>query len=123
MSYVATNIDPGASPSVPVATVSEGGANLQVVKTAGAASATVGRVTITQTATLIAAANATRKVIRIQSHGMFDIDLGGSGVVAGAGFRLMGSDGAMVELTHKGAIYGIVATGLTTTISFVEESD
>lgn len=123
MSYGNRSIDPGATPTAPVAVVVIDGEEVQVVATAGATSWNTGRVTIADTATLIAAARSTRKILRIQNHSSVDVDLGPNGVVAGGGYRLFGSDGAEKELTHRAAVYGIVATGLTAVVSFEEEFD
>ena len=88
----------------------------------GAASMGNGQVSISDTATLIVAANATRRGVIIVNHGTTDVYIGAPTVTTSAGLLLAGTKGASISLGYKGAVQGIVATG-SQVISYLEVYD
>jgi hypothetical protein len=91
----------------------------------GAANIAASQVSVTSTATLISAARTgapgTGRVdITIENFGSTDVFLGGSGVTISTGMKLPGNPGANTTITTTAAIYGIVASGNTQTVSALE---
>ncbi len=75
-----------------------------------ASSITPAQVTVTTSATLIKAADASRKSVTVQNVGSADVFLGGSGVATGDGYKLAAGSAFTFSGTSA-AIYGIVASG------------
>lgn len=71
------------------------------------------RVTVTDTATKISAVDgspvAGHSLTVINRHATDSIDLGGSGVVSGAGFELKASENVTVDLSEGEELFGIAA--------------
>jgi hypothetical protein len=88
----------------------------------GSGSFATGQVSITTTATSIAAARTTRRAIMVINHGTTEVFLGASGVTTTTGIKLENVDGASISLPIVGALFGIVAAG-TQTVSFIEVFD
>lgn len=78
-------------------------------------------VSVTTAATLIQAANGSRRALAVQNIGGADVYLGGSGVTAGAGYPLP-AGGTYRTAEFSGAIYGIVSTG-TVKVRALEETN
>lgn len=68
-----------------------------------------GAVSVSTTATVIKAANASRELIIIRNNGGTSIFIGDSGVTTSDGYEL--EAGQSVNLFTEDAIYGIVASG------------
>lgn len=77
------------------------------------------QVSVTTSATQIAASRAGRRSITIINEGTTVVRLGVSGVTTGTGAYLAGVAGASVTLETEAAVYGIVGSG-TQTVSCIE---
>ncbi len=76
------------------------------------------QVSVTTSATLIAAARAGRRSITVEQLGTTAVYLGATGVTTATGVLLPGTVGSSVTLNFTGALYGIVATGTQTVAEF-----
>lgn len=97
-----------------------------VVITTGTGMTPVASVSVATTATLIAAADSTRKKTTIQNLGMQDVFISGTNTVVGTGAALglngiKLQPGALYEWTNTGAIYGI-AVGAASVVSINTET-
>ena len=72
------------------------------------------------TATSVKAANANRKALTIKNVGTKDVYLGNSTVTTSNGFKLAAGEG-LSDIRSTAAIYGICASGESTTVCFWEE--
>lgn len=82
---------------------------------------TAGQVSITTTATLIAAANNSRMRLLVTNLGTTTLYIGGSGVTSTTGHVLQGIAGYPMALRTTAAVYGITASG-SQSISYLEET-
>lgn len=70
-----------------------------------------GNVSVAVTATVIRAANEKRTYLIIYNNGTANVFVGDdASVTTSNGFPLI-STGSWIEMTYKGAVYGIVASG------------
>ena len=90
------------------------------VNMGGLANLAHGQVTIGATATMIKAANTSRKALTIKNVGAVDVYIGGSGVTTANGFKLESGE-AVSDIRSTAAIYGIRATDGAGTVCFWEE--
>lgn len=90
---------------------------------AGAANAATGQVSVTTTATLVAASRATRRSVKVTNTGTTDVYVGyTSGVTTSTGDLLVGIKGAFISVPTTSAVYAIVASG-SVSVSYVEVYD
>lgn len=78
-----------------------------------------GQVTISTTATLIAAARPERTSVTLVNGGATDVFIGGPAVTITTGVLLVGTKGTQLPLYGGESVYGVVGTG-TAVVSFVE---
>ena len=90
------------------------------VNIGGLASLAHGQVTIGSTATMIKAANTSRKAITIKNIGAVDVYIGNSGVTTSNGYKLA-SNAVSPEIRSTAAIYGIRAADGAGTVCYWEE--
>lgn len=76
-------------------------------------------VSVLNTATLIAAANAARRGIMVTNLGTTDVYVGSSAVTTSNGQLLLGTKGAFIVIPTVQAVYGIVGTG-SQAVSYIE---
>jgi hypothetical protein len=97
--------------------------NVAVAKDTGAGNVANNQISVATTATVIAAARATRRGVVVVNHGTTDVLLGGTNAVTTAnGLKLKGTDGAAIYLPITTDLYGIVGSG-TQTVSYMEVYD
>jgi hypothetical protein len=90
---------------------------------AGAANGATGQVSVTSTATLVAASRTTRRSIKVTNTGTTDVYIGfTSGVTTSTGDLLVGAKGAFISIPTTSAVYAIVASG-SVSVSYVEAYD
>lgn len=82
----------------------------QLVTSAIGTTISAAAVSVTNAATLIAAADATRQSVIVQNLGAADIYLGGSGVTAAAGLKVASGAALAIDKTTA-ALYGITSAG------------
>ena len=85
----------------------------------GSASIATNQVTVSSTATLIAATRSTRRGVIITNLGSTAIYIGTSGVTTANGSLLVGTAGAAIFIPTIADVYGIVAAG-TQAVSYME---
>jgi hypothetical protein len=93
------NVQGGGTSATPVSTIAIGYANFTPTQT-----------TVSNTATLLEAARASRGGVTCIQLGALDVYLGGSGVTTATGYLLPGVKGAAVSIPTTSAVYGIVAS-------------
>ena len=72
------------------------------------------RVSVATTATLLTSVpsdSVSGQSILVKNKGSADVDLGPSGVTAGAGFALSAGESVSVDLSPGESLYGIAASG------------
>ena len=80
-----------------------------------------GQASMTQTVGAIISANSLRKSLTLTNIGSNDVFIGNDGsVTASNAFKLAPGD-TFVDEVYTGAYQGICDTGLTSTISYIEE--
>lgn len=98
------------------------GETTQIVASEGSSELATGQVTVTNTATLIVPARATRRSITIVAVGTTDSYLGSDTVTTTTGVLLVGTKGGSFTFETTQPIYAIVAAG-SQVISYWEEYD
>lgn len=81
------------------------------------------RVTVTDVATRIDAAdssNASPRSLRVTNAGAAAIDIGGSGVTAGAGYSLAAGASIDITLDYRESLYGIAAATTSQPVHVLE---
>ena len=91
-----------------------------LVNIGGLSALATSQVGMTDSATLILAANTSRKSASIKNIGANDVDIGLAGVTFGTGWRLKPGE-ALGDIRTTGLIRGICDTGLTSTVCTWEE--
>ena len=90
------------------------------VNIGGLANLAHGQVTVSDAATVIKAANSSRKTLTIKNIGANTVYLGGSGVTTSNGFKLTADEG-LSDIRSTTGIYGVCASGESTTVCYWEE--
>ena len=79
------------------------------------------QIAMTQTVATIVNSNTTRKRLRIENIGTNTVYIGGSGLTAANGYPLEPNE--FIEFPdYTNIVYGICATGLTSTVSYFQEA-
>ena len=89
----------------------------------GGTTIATGQVTVTDSATQIAAARSGRRGLVIVNHGTTDVYVGLSGVTTATGVLLKGTAGASISIPTSAAVYGIVAAAGSQGVSYLEVYD
>ena len=113
------SIDDGGGSITIDGTVTTTPSGVQDINTATSSTITTGQVTVSTSATLIIAANSSRRSVVVRNTGSTDMYIGASGVTTATGFLVKASEAFTVDRSTA-AIYGVVASGTTTT-NYIEE--
>lgn len=111
----AVPVDPTGAP-IPQATVNANGA--RSVQNVVPASIATGQVAVGTSATLVAAARATRQAITIVSASAVVFYVGNTGVTAANGQYVAAAAGASITINTTAAIYAVGASAVT--VSYME---
>lgn len=81
-----------------------------------------GSATVTTSATLITAANSTRRGVMVQNLGLDYVWVGPVGITVGTGIRVAPGQTLSIDKSPTAAVYGIATSG-SQSVSFLEERD